>query len=168
MKNIIAALLILFSVSLTQADMPVNKTALPDILNTSLFYAPAQEYTFTAGDTTTTFTFLNARLCVLTIRDSSMSGTDSIGMWLQNTYNGINFRSSVQVLAGSQTTYTTTINSALLTPTDGLTVSYYWFPGGKIMGSEVTMSGTFYVARLNQPPTAAGYQPKTRVIFQYF
>lgn len=167
MKNIIALIFILFSASVF-AYTPVNTNSVPELLNPNNVYAAAQEYTFTTGDTTTTFTFLNAHVLRLIIRDSTMSGTDSIGVWYKNVYNGINFYSSFQVMAGSQTTYTTTINSALLQPTDGLTVAYTWYPGGKIMGADIIASGTIYVARLNQPPTAAGYQPKTRVIFEYF
>lgn len=162
MKKLILALFIL---SGTLFSMPVSKDEVPDLLN-PIFYAPAQEYTFSAGDTTCTFTFSNAKGCVFIIRDSSMAGTDSIGIWRKRVYNGITFYSSFQVLAGSQTTYTTTINSALLQPTDGLTVSYTWYVCGKIMGCDMTDTGEFYVARLNQPPTAAGYQPKTRIIFQ--
>jgi len=162
MKTIIIALLV-FSASI-MANVPFNTEETPEILT----YAPTQEYTFSAGDTTTTFTFNNAKMFRIIIRDSSMAGTDSIGVWYRNVYNGINFYSSFQVLAGSQTTYTTTINSALLVPTDGLTVAYTWYAGGKIMGADIVMTGTLFVARLNQPPTAAGYQPKTRVIFEYF
>jgi len=162
MKTIIITLM-LFTASVF-ANIPFNTDATPDILT----YAAPQEYTFSAGDTTCTFSFNNAKMLRVIIRDSSMSGTDSVGIWYKHVYNGINFYSSFQVLAGSQTTYTTTINSALLVPTDGLTVSYTWYAGGKIMGADISMTGILYVARLNQPPTAAGYAPKTRIIFEYF
>lgn len=158
---------LVFSVSVIMANTPFNTEAVPDVLNTSLWSAP-QGYTFSAGDTTTTFNFADAKMFELTIRDSTMSGTDSIGVWYKEVYNGISFYSSFQVMAGSQTTYTTTINSALLQPTDGLTVTYTWYAGGKIMGADIAKTGTIYVARLNQPPTAAGYAPKTRIIFKYY
>jgi len=163
MKTLIA-LFFIFSTSFVLGNVPFNTAETPEVL----MYAAAQEYTFSAGDTTTTFTFTNAKMFRLIIRDSTMSGTDSIGVWYKNVYNGISFYSSFQVMAGSQTTYTTTINSALLQPTDGLTVAYTWYSGGKIMGADIVMTGSIYVARLNQPPTAAGYAPKTRVIFEYF
>lgn len=158
--------LFIFS-SVVMANTPFNTEQVPDVLNTSLWASP-QNYTFSAGDTSTTFSFSNAKMFRLIIRDSSMSGTDSIGVWYKNVYNSISFYTSFQVMAGSQTTYTTTINSALLQPTDGLTVAYTWYAGGKIMGADITQTGTIFVARLNQPPTAAGYAPKTRIIFEYY
>lgn len=166
MKNIIIIVLLVFSASV-MANVPFNTEATPDVLNKT-FWAQPQEYTFSAGDTTTTFSFVNARVCKFTIRDSSMSGTDSIYIALKNVYNGITFYSTVTLSAATQTTTTTVISSALVQPTDGLTVGYWWYPCGKLNGCDIAWTGTFYVARLNQPPTAAGYQPKTRIIFEYY
>jgi len=91
MKTIIITLM-LFTASVF-ANIPFNTDATPDILT----YAAPQEYTFSAGDTTCTFSFNNAKMLRVIIRDSSMSGTDSVGIWYKHVYNGINFYSSFQV-----------------------------------------------------------------------
>ncbi len=117
---------------------------------------------FTTGDTTEIVSVNDASAVLFTIRDSSMSGSDSIYVGLRMSYNGISFYSTVTVHLLETTTTTTFISSALLVPGDNTTKTYVWYAGNN--GSEARYTGDFWIARLNQPPTAAGYQPKTRII----
>ncbi len=126
-----------------------------------------KDYTFSTGDTTTTWSVNNARVCYFTISDSSMAGQDSIYIAFRYVHpSGRTLYSEIAIKDLAQTTMTTFVSSALIVMTSGATKTYVWYPAGAT-GGEATYSGSFFIARLNQPPTSAGYQPKTRLVFRY-
>lgn len=162
MKNKIYAFIILIVVCFNvKADYPFNTEP------QSIVFAAPQEYVFTAGDTTATFNVSNARAVFFTIKDSSMSGTDSVGIWLKYTVSGsVYMYSIISVHLLATTTTTTFIASSLLIPGDATTATWVWYPGG-VSGTEATYTGSFYVARLNGVNASTPYTPKTRIVVKY-
>ena len=122
------------------------------------------EYTFSSGDTTFTASFKDAKAVFITIRDSSISGTDSIYVGLKQVYNGITFLSTVSVHLLETTTTTTFIASNLLIPGDNTTKTYVWYPGNNT--AEIGFTGQLFVRRLNVNDNTTPYLPKTRIIVQ--
>lgn len=128
------------------------------------------EFTLIAGDTAKIVPIQDAYAVFITIKDSAMAGTDSVYIALYDKVSGVAMYSTFVLYDLSETKVDTagvsTYTSALVKPTDGLTKTYAWFPGGQAGISGVKWTGDMYFARLNQPPTAAGYQPKTRIRVQ--
>jgi hypothetical protein len=147
MKNIIIALFVLFaSVFTVQAQAPGEWVT----------------DTFSAGDTTATFSVAKANLVLFTIADSSMTGTDTLAIYFQSpsaTTNTLYSQIAVHDLA--QTTQTT--NVTVVSPGNGTTKTYVYtseMHGGLI-------SGTFFIQRQNTRTGEAVYAPKTRMAFRY-
>lgn len=129
-------------------------------------YSQSKEYTFTIGDTTTTFSVNKAKVVYFTFKDSSMTGTDTMHITIEQEFsNGVILNSVVALYALSQTTTTTRVAGSLVSPGDNTTVTYAWYPNG-VTASEVRFTGTFRILRLNES-TNDLYAPKTRCIFWY-
>ena len=147
MKKIIIALFILF------AFVCVSNLQTPGTWSS---------YTFSAGDTTTTFAVADAQTVLFTVADSSMSGTDTLGIYFQSpsaTTNTLYSQVAVHDLA--QTTQTT--NVTVVSPGDGVTRTYVLTAA--MFGGNI--SGTFFIRRLNTRTGEAVYAPKTRLAFRY-
>ena len=138
------------------------------VLLTSVCVSNAQSagtwstYTFSAGDTITTFAVAKADIVYFTICDSSISGTDTLAIYFNSPSSTTNtLYSTVAVHDLGQTTLTT--NVTVVSPGDATTKTYVitasmW--GGPI-------SGTFTIRRLNTRTGEAVYAAKTRMAFRY-
>lgn len=120
------------------------------------------EYTMSAGDTTFTAPFVNASAVFITVRDSSISGTDTLSVSLKYTYNGIVFLSTVSLHLLETTTTTTFIASSLVSPGDNTTKTYVFYPGNNAINCKYT--GELFIRRLNTRTGEAVYAAKTRII----
>lgn len=120
------------------------------------------EYTMSAGDTTFTASFVNASAVFVTIRDSSISGQDSLAAYLSYRYNGILFLSAVSFHLLETTTTTTFIASTILSPGDNTTKTYVWYPGNN--AADIKYTGEMFFRRLNTRTGEAVYSAKTRII----
>lgn len=151
--------------------MKLIKIFLPVLLLWLCFAQPLKaqetEFTLSAGDTTKNVSIEDASGVLITIKDSSMSGTDSIYIALYDKVGGVAMYSTITLYDLSETKTDTcgvsTYTSSLVKPTDGVTKTYAWYPGQQAGISGVRFTGDLYFARLNQPPTGSGYQPKTRI-----
>lgn len=120
------------------------------------------EYTMSAGDTTFVAPFVNASAVYVTIRDSSISGQDTISAQLMYRYNGLVFLSTVSMHLLETTTTTTFIASNLLSPGDNTTKTYVFYPGNNAINCKYT--GELFIRRLNTRTGEAVYAAKTRII----
>lgn len=138
------------------------------LLCSLVFVSQAQftEYTFSSGDTTFTASVKDARAVHFTIRDSSITGTDSIYIGLKTVYNGITFLSTVSLHLLETTTTTTFVASNLVIPGDNTTKTYVWYPGNN--SSAIPFTGSFFIRRLNVNDNSTPYVPKTRIVVQGF
>lgn len=119
-------------------------------------------YTFSAGDTTTTFPVNNATTVYFVVADSSMSGTDTLSISFQSPSATTNkLYSLVAVHDLAQTTLTT--NVTVVSPGDATTRTYVITAA--MWGGPIT--GTFFIRRLNTRTGEAVYAPKTRLAFKY-
>jgi hypothetical protein len=128
---------------------------------------PSKEYTFASGDTTTTFSVNKAKVVYFTFRDSSMTGTDTMHITIEQEHSttGLKLNSIISLYDLSQITTTTRIASSSVIPVDNTTKTFAWYPGG-VSGSEVRFTGTFRILRTNES-TDDLYLPKTRCIFRF-
>ena len=119
-------------------------------------------YTFSAGDTITTFAVSKASIVYFTVCDSSISGTDTLAIYFNSPSSTTNtLYSTIAVHDLGQTTLTT--NVTVVSPGDATTKTYVvtesmW--GGPI-------NGTFTIRRLNTRTGEAVYAAKTRMAFRY-
>ncbi len=118
--------------------------------------------TFSAGDTTATFSVTNATTVYFVVCDSSMSGTDTLSISFQSPSATTNtLYSLVAVHDLAQTTLTT--NVTVVSPGDATTRTYV--VTAAMWGGPIT--GTFFIRRLNTRTGEAVYAPKTRLAFKY-
>jgi hypothetical protein len=128
-------------------------------------YAQAQETGFfAAGDTTETYDVANASVVYFSFKDSAMTGTDSLKIFVQSVSGGVTFYSLVGVHALSQTTSTTNVSLLIPGASAGETYAFYPASGN---GGTATFTGTFFIARLNVNDNITPYLPKTRYKFWY-
>lgn len=120
-------------------------------------------YTFSAGDTTTTFSVSNATIVYFTMKDSSMSGTDSLAIYLvsQSPITGESMYTQIAAHDISQATQTT--NTTFITAGDNTTKTFIITES--MWGDKIT--ATFFIRRLNTRTGEAVYAPKTRLAFKY-
>lgn len=126
-------------------------------------YSQEKQYTFSAGDTVTTFSVSNADIVYFTVKDSSISGTDTLAIYYmaKSPISGAYIYTQVAVHDLGQTTLTT--NVTVVSPGDNASKTYaitsqMW--GGKI-------TATFYIQRQNTRTGEAVYAAKTRLSFRY-
>jgi len=120
--------------------------------------------TFSFTDTSTTYSVSNAKVVYFTVRDSSMTGTDTLHVTIEKVYpnTGIALRSIITLYDLSQTTTTTRIASSLMIAGDNTTKTFAFYPGNVV--SDVRFTGTFRIVRTNES-TDDAYLPKTRYFF---
>ncbi len=150
---------------LTVAGIPIDKP----VNNFTAHYWGFNklEYTFSAGDTTTTFTVSSAKSVYFTAIDSSMTGTDSLYLALKVAYsNSVAQYVAFSVHLLGTTTSTTQIASTLLIPGASGASTWVWYPGG-ISGTQNEFTGTFFMSRLNGVNASTPYLPKSRIIVWY-
>lgn len=120
-------------------------------------------YTFSAGDTVTTFSVSNADVIEFTMKDSSISGTDSLEIYFQSPSpitDGVLYTRVAwhDISQATQTTHTTFITAG-----DNTTKTFIYnslMHGGKI-------TGTFQIRRANTRTGEAVYAAKTRMAMRY-
>lgn len=136
-------------------------------ISTVAYSQTEKQYTFQAGDTATTWSVSNAKVCYFTIRDSSMTGTDSIYIAMRFVHSsGVVLNSVIALKDLAQTTMTTFVASSLLTGGDNTTKTFVFYPSG-VSGGVAEYTGSFTITRLNGVNAATPYTPKTRLVFQY-
>lgn len=159
MKSKLILILMLFvCVTVSKAVTPFNIEGLPDILMSS----SPKEYKFIAGDTTTTFTLNGASSFIIGTKDSAMTGTDSLGAWLEYSMNGVTIDVPLTVHRLSTTTTTTFIDASILIAGDGVAAGWVWYPSG-VTGQDIRFTGTIRVSRLNGVNATTPYTPRTQV-----
>jgi hypothetical protein len=157
MKKSILILMLLVCVTVSKAVTPFNIEGLPDILTSGL----TKEYKFIAGDTTTTFSINNASAVYICAKDSAMTGTDSLGAWIEYTMNGVTIDVPITVHRLSTTTTTTFIAGELLIAGDGVAAGWVWYPAG-VSGADIRFTGTLRLSRLNYNDHVTPYTPRTQ------
>lgn len=137
------------------------------LLSASVLFAqsPGQWNTFTlvTTDTTEEISVTNAEILFITIRDSSLTGTDSCSLYLISTgpissqplYTKVAMHDVAQATQTTNTTFITAGNDATKT---FILTSEMW--GGPI-------TGTFLLTRDNTRTGEAAYAPKTRGAYKY-
>lgn len=120
-------------------------------------------FTLVTTDTTEDMSVVNADILFITIRDSSLTGTDSCSVYLIGTspissqplYTKIAMHDVAQTTQTTHTTFITAGNDATKT---FILTSEMW--GGPI-------TGTFRITRDNTRTGEAAYAPKTRAAWKY-
>lgn len=131
------------------------------------FSQETKEETFSAGDTTVTWAVNDATALFFTLKDSAMTGTDSIYIGLRYVLsNGMELNSTISLHDLSQTTTSTFVASNIVIPGDAGTKTFVWYPGG-VSGSVTTYSGSIRISRLNGVNASTPYTPNTRMVFRY-
>jgi hypothetical protein len=123
------------------------------------------EYTFSPGDTTTTFSVNHASIVYFMIADSSLTGTDTVWIGIQVTLdNGRILKAPVAVHNVATTTQTTYVAPPLIIAGNGATAVFAFNPLS-IGGAKFT--GIFFLARTNVNDNVTPYLPRTRLAFAY-